>query len=433
MSFAQYHYPFENKDEFKHSFPADFIIEGLDQTRLWFYVQHVVNTILFKSPAYKNVIVNGIIMAADGQKLSKRLKNYPPLDDVFENEGADSLRLFLLSSTQATQTADYLRFNRDALKDLNRNVLGTLMNTYRFFSMYAEIDGWKPSNKLTEPKSTNVLDEWLVVRLNETVNAVTKQADDYKIAHATLPIFALIDDTSNWYVRRSRRRFWKSEDDSDKQSAYATLHYVLTVTMQLLAPWAPFISDHLWRELTKGMDVPASVHLSDWPKADKPNMKILEQMAKAREYINEGLSQRAAAGIKVRQPLAKLEIPELSKDLQSVVSDEVNVKVVLSSKSSKVKLDIKLTDDLRAEGLMRELVRHIQSGRKKAGLNVEDRINLGIETDSKAILGAVKQFESTIRNETLAIDLKDGAIDRSYTEEVKIGDNRLTISLKKKD
>ncbi|HLC91697.1 MAG TPA: isoleucine--tRNA ligase [Candidatus Saccharimonadales bacterium] len=429
MSFAQFHYPFENKDGFKQSFPADFIIEGLDQTRLWFYVQHVVNTILFESPAYKNVVVNGIIMAADGQKLSKRLRNYPPLDDVFENEGADSLRLFLLSSTQATQTADYLRFNRDALEDLNRNVLGTLMNTYRFFSMYADIDGWKPSGSLTVPKSTNVLDEWLIARLNETVQIVTKQADDYKIAHAIEPIFALIDDTSNWYVRRSRRRFWKSEDDGDKQSAYITLHFVLTVTMQLLAPWAPFISDHLWRELTAGMDLPNSVHLSDWPKAIEPDAEILKQMAQAREYINEGLSQRAAAGIKVRQPLATLAIPKLSKELQTVVAEEVNVKAITTGKD--VRLDTKLTNELKSEGLMRELVRHIQSGRKKAGLNVEDRIRLGLNTDSTVVRQTIKQHEVTIKAETLAVELKDAVIDGGYSEEVKIDGNPVTISLKK--
>jgi len=454
MSFAQYHYPFENKQEFKRSFPADFIIEGLDQTRLWFYVQHVVNTILFDSPAYRNVVVNGIIMAADGQKLSKRLKNYPPLEEVFEDEGADSLRLFLLSSTQATQTADYLRFNREALKDLNRKVLGTLLNTMRFFTMYAEIDGWKPSKTLTAPISTNVLDEWLLARLNEAIAAVTKQADDYKIAHAIEPIFALIDDTSNWYVRRSRRRFWKSEDDGDKQAAYATLHYVLVVTMQLLAPWAPFISDHLWRQLTEGVDLPASVHLSDWPKASKTDTKLLWEMKTTRDLINDGLSQRAAAGIKVRQPLAdaKLEgsLP-IRDDMKQIMADELNVKQVTFSRPTpitgktpfvevparpsgllpgSIKLNTKLTDELKAEGLMRELVRFVQNARKKAGLNVEDRIHLGLEANSKDIVDAIKQFETTIKSETLAVDLNSlKAYD--YQETVKIEDSELKIAIQK--
>jgi len=454
MSFAQYHYPFENKEQFKQSFPADFIIEGLDQTRLWFYVQHVVNTILFDSSAYKNVVVNGIIMAADGQKLSKRLKNYPPLEEVFESEGADSLRLFLLSSTQATQTADYLRFNREALKDLNRKVLGTLLNTMRFFTMYADIDGWKPPKSLTAPKSTNVLDEWLVARLNETIVAVTKQADDYKIAHAIEPIFSLIDDTSNWYVRRSRRRFWKSEDDADKQAAYATLHYVLVVTMQLLAPWAPFISDHLWRELTKGMDLPTSVHLSDWPAEGKTDTKLLWEMKTIRELINDGLSQRASAGIKVRQPLAGATVEgsiPVRDDMKQIMADELNVKEVIFNRPTPItgktpfievakrpagfvpghiKMDTKLTDELRAEGVMRELVRHLQNGRKKAGLNVEDHIHLGLETESKVIQQAIKQHEAIIKAETLAQDLNKSK-EYDYQETVKIDNEVVKIAITK--
>ncbi|MEI7818917.1 MAG: isoleucine--tRNA ligase, partial [bacterium] len=229
MSVAQQHYPFENKDSFESSFPADFIIEGLDQTRLWFYVQHVVSTILFGRPAFKNVIVNGMIMAGDGQKLSKRLKNYPPIDDVFNQEGADTMRLYLLSSVQSTETADYMRFNRDAMRDVQRNVLGTLMNSYRFFKMYADLDGFKGTN-LDQPESDNPLDQWIVARLNQAIQDTTKSADEYKIAHAIEPIFLLIDDMSNWYIRRSRRRFWKSEDDTDKQSAYQTLWYVLVRT-----------------------------------------------------------------------------------------------------------------------------------------------------------------------------------------------------------
>ncbi len=441
MSIGQQHYPFENKDTFEKSFPADFIIEGLDQTRLWFYVQHVVNTILFDSPAYKNVIVNGMIMAGDGQKLSKRLKNYPPVEEVFEDEGADSLRLFLLSSTQATQTADYMRFDRSALKDLNRNILGTLMNSYRFFKMYADIDDWKPNNPGQQPDSTNVLDQWMLARLNETITEVTKQADNFKLAHAIQPIFALIDDMSNWYIRRSRRRFWKTEDDNDKQQAYETLWFVLIRICQLLAPWAPFLSDHLWRELTKGTDLSQSVHLSDWPEPQTIDQDITKWMELTRQWIVEGLSQRAQAGIKVRQPLNKVKITQMNSYVvprfEEIIRDELNVKEVewddgpQEDNNFTVTVDIKLTDELKREGLMREIVRHVQSARKKAGLNVDDRIELSLVTGDEQTSEAIKEHQDTIKAETLATTLHDSKKDLDYHEEVKVEGQMLEISLAK--
>lgn len=439
MSIGQQHYPFENKETFEKSFPADFIIEGLDQTRLWFYVQHVVNTILFDRPAYKNVVVNGMIMAADGQKLSKRLKNYPPVEDVFEDEGADSLRLFLLSSTQATQVADYMRFDRAALKDLNRNVLGTLMNSYRFFKMYADIDDWKPAHPGEQPESTNVLDQWILARLNETIAETTRHADDYKIAHAIQPIFVLIDDMSNWFIRRSRRRFWKSEDDTDKNQAYETLWLVLVRLCQLLAPWAPFLSDHLWRELTTGTSLPTSVHLSDWPQAEKVDALSLEEMANVREAINQGLSQRGEAGIKVRQPLATLKVAGLTgkqSGLIDLIADEVNVKKVeLVPKSTTetvtVTLDTKITPALKREGLMREIVRHVQNARKQADLNVDDRIKLSLHTDDPETAEAIKEHEATIRNETLANTLETTAQQYAYTQMVKVEGKALEVALEK--
>lgn len=435
MSIGQQHYPFENKETFEKSFPADFIIEGLDQTRLWFYVQHVVNTILFDRPAYKNVVVNGMIMAADGQKLSKRLKNYPPVEEVFQDEGADSLRLFLLSSTQATQTADYMRFDRMALKDLNRNVLGTLMNSYRFFKMYADIDNWKAAQPGRQPQSTNVLDQWIIARLNETITETTRQADDYKIAHAIQPIFALIDDMSNWYIRRSRRRFWKSEDDSDKEQAYETLWYVLVRLCQLLAPWAPFLSDHLWRELTAGTKLPISVHLSDWPEAEiqSDSNQVIEKMQSTRQIINDALSQRGEAKIKVRQPLGKITVKGLQDSVDKayldIIKDEVNVHEVVFGKDTK--LDIKITPALYREGLMREIVRHVQNARKKAELNVDDRIELSLETSHKETFQAINEHKATIAAETLATQLNTESKPLKYSETVNVEGAELKISLQK--
>lgn len=435
MSTGQQHYPFENQDKFADTFPADFIIEGLDQTRLWFYVQHVVATILFNKPAFRNVIVNGMIMAADGQKLSKRLQNYPPVEEVFDTEGADSLRLYLLANTQVTQGADYMRFNRDGMKDLNRNVLGTLQNSFRFFKMYADIDGWKPPKKLAEPKSNNVLDVWMLARLNQVIAESTKQADNYKIAHAIVPIFELVDDMSNWFIRRSRRRFWKSEDDTDKKQAYEMLHYVLSRTTQLLAPWAPFMSDAMWRELMTGTSEPTSVHLSDWPEAGKVNHSVLDEMRWVREVINEGLSQRAAAGIKVRQPLAEFRLGEAIDKWQSfepVMLEELNVKkVVVDNKiTERAMLDTNITDGLKREGLMREVVRAVQAFRKEANLNVEDRIKLSLTTSDKQLIRAIEDHKETIATETLAKALTTNE-EFIHRTKVDVDGIELRISLQK--
>ncbi len=441
MPMAQHHFPFDNKDKMQASFPADYIGEGLDQTRLWFYVLHVLSTIIFDQPAYKNVLVNGMIMAADGQKLSKRLKNYPPVDEVLSQEGADALRLYLLSNNQAV-SADYMRFNRDAMKDLNRNVLGTLMNSFRFFDMYAQLDNWKPVAPGTQPITTNVLDQWMLVRLNETIAEVTKQADGYKLAHAINPIFLLIEDMSNWFIRRSRRRFWKSEDDTDKQSAYETLWFTLLRVTQLLAPWAPFLSDHIWRQLVKDTDLPSSVHLSDWPKAIEVDSVVLEEMTRTRQIVEHGLAQRMLSGdgqqqIKVRQPLNTLiytGLP-LRKELELTIAEEVNVKQVVNEEPDNegplaVSVDKNITPELRREGLMREVVRQVQNARKQADLQVEDRIILSLDTSDKELNRAVQEFEATIAQETLANLVTDKALG-GYEATVKIEGVELTIKLKK--
>ena len=435
MPIAQQHYPFENQEKFENSFPADYIGEGLDQTRLWFYVLHVISTIVFDKPAYKNVLVNGMIMAADGQKLSKRLKNYPPIEDVFNNEGADTLRYYLLSSTPAV-TADYMNFDRDAMKDINRNLFMTLYNSASFLCMYAEIDNWVPQG-LERPKPTNPLDRWLKARVDQTTSEVTAGADSYELSKASWPIYKLVDDMSNWYVRRSRRRFWKSEDDSDKIEAYQTLYWSILTICQLLAPWAPFMSDWLYRHLTADLkDAPKSVHLTDWPRAAGEDHSIISEMQLVRDIVNEGLAMRAKAKLKVRQPLNRVQITtngKLSEELQQIIAEELNVKKVelKNGKQTKLKLDTKITQSLQNEGIARDIIRNIQSARKDAGLQVENRIKLALYTDSEQLNSAIEEFKNIITQETLTSEFSVVQKGYEYKTETKIENHELTIELQK--
>jgi isoleucyl-tRNA synthetase len=436
MPYAQGHYPFENKQQFDVSFPADYIGEGLDQTRLWFYVLHVISTILFEKPAYKHVLVNGMIMAADGQKLSKRLKNYPPLDDVFSNEGADSLRFYLLSNAPALN-ADYARFDRAGLKDIQRNLFMTLFNSASFLSMYAEIDKWKPSNLERPTKIDNPLDEWLLARVDETVALSTAAAENFELAKASWPVYELVDDLSNWFIRRSRRRFWKSEDDNDKLQAYSSLYYSLVTICQLLAPWSPFASDYLYRHLTEDIsDAPASVHLSDWPTAKATNKDILAQMAVVRNVVNDGLAARAEAGVKVRQPLASATVDtaeQLSDDLKTIIAEELNVKSVVVKKADKlrVQLNTKLTQELQNEGFAREVIRNVQQARKEATLDVENRIVLDLSSSDTQLTKAITDFAKLVQTEVLATTLTQNNTKHTFTKTVTIDSMELTISLQK--
>jgi isoleucyl-tRNA synthetase len=305
----------------------------------------------------------------------------------------------------------------------------TLNNVYSFYALYAKVDGFKPSKALQEPQSTNILDQWAIARLNQTIEEVTKALENYRLDKAARPIEGFLDDLSNWFVRRSRRRFWKAEDDTDKNQAYETLHYILLRTCQLLAPFSPFLPDHIWRELIKDTTLPGSVHLSDWPSVNKPDNashKLLEEMAEVRSYIVEGLSQRATAGIKVRQPLAGVTVPKVPEELKTIIADELNVKEV--EEGDGVSLNTELTPGLKKEGIARELIRVVQSARKKAGFNIEDRIKTKITSSSNEITEAIEEFKDVINAETLTV----GALDTGsaeYTEETKIEAQEVKIAL----
>ncbi len=350
------------------------------------------------------------------------------MDDVFDQFGVDTLRYFMASSPIVN--GEDVRFSVEYLRDTQRKVFMTLNNIYSFYKLYTDVDHWTPEELLVEPVAVNLLDQWVLSKLNETIKEVTEAMDSYRLDKAARPVGDLLDDISNWFVRRSRRRFWRGDDDGDKQQAYATLHYTLLRLCQLLAPFAPFLSDHIWRSLTEGSELPGSVHLSDWPVAGEVNQKVLTTMRQARDYITEGLSQRAEAKLKVLQPLANVTIPELPDEYRDIIADELNVKVVTWSTAGAVKLDTILTEELAREGMIRELVRSIQNARKKAGLNVEDRIKLDVETTDKLLQRALDEHIETVKSETLALEF--GAhTENSYQETVQVDGARVVVYLSK--
>ncbi|MEX0934547.1 MAG: isoleucine--tRNA ligase, partial [Candidatus Saccharimonadales bacterium] len=326
MPFAQFHYPFENKDKFEASFPGDFIVEYVGQVRAWFYYMHAVSVGLFGKNAFKNVIVTGTLAGNDGRKMSKSYSNYTNPNELMDDFSADALR-FLLLSSPVLAGEDFSLIEKD-VGDVQRK-LNMLMNVYDFFTMYASVDGWEWNGSLDDPTDsvTNLLDRWVLSRVHQTNKIVDEEMSQYDLPSATKPLLGLIEDISNWYVRRSRKRFWKSEDDQDKADAYQTLHYVLTQTAIIFAPFTPFLSEELYRNLTGG----ESVHLIDWPKAGEVDENLISQMAVVRNLIKQGLESRASSGIKVRQPLSKAKVSlsqEINEGLIEIIKDELNVKKV---------------------------------------------------------------------------------------------------------
>lgn len=436
MPFAQFHYPFENVEKFESNFPGDFIAEYIGQVRAWFYYLHAVNVGLFGKNAFKNVIVTGTLAGNDGRKMSKSYGNYTDPNELMDTYSADSLR-FLLLQSPLLNGEDFALIDKD-VADVARK-LGMIWNMYDFFTLYAEVDGWEWDGNLSDPTPdlTNPLDQWIISRVHQLTNSVDEHMQRYDIPNATKPIFEFIEDASNWYVRRSRKRFWKSDNDGDKQMAYRTLHYVLVRLSVIMAPFTPFLSEELYRKLTGG----ESVHLLDWPETGRVNELIIEEMATIRELITKGLSQRAEAGVKVRQPLASAAVmlpfnvtDTDREELKEILAEELNVKDVRCSvdKVSAIEMDLSLTPELRREGMMRETIRNVQNARKQAGLNVDDRIVLSLYAEEEELVRAIDEHKGVIIAETLATDLTkddDGSYD--HTTEAKVDGNRLVISLRK--
>jgi len=464
MPIAQWHYPFENEDKFKQNFPADFICEAVDQTRGWFYSLHAIATLLFEHPCFRNVICLGHVVDGQGEKMSKSKGNVIDPWAAISNYGADALRWYMLVSTTAE---DNHRFSTKMLAETTRKFLLTLWNTYSFFTLYANIDRYVPQPLTADsyqPKTFSELDNWISSELNRLVSEVSKLMDSYNPTSATRRIEVFVDNLSNWYVRRNRRRFWKSENDADKLAAYTTLYQCLVTLSRLLAPFVPFIAEELYQNLTGSIDSEAkeSVHLVDFPIADEVriNDKLNSDVGLAMKVSSLGRAARAKAGIKVRQPLEQVVVrvggegeKEALERLAAEVMEEVNVKqLVVSSEAEDlgkfpsnmpdysvvndarywVAISTELTPELIAEGATRELVRHLQNMRRNAKFEITDHIITYYQTGEPLIKQVIDAFASYIKQETLSQELIDGLpSDGAYSEKHRIADSDVFLAIKK--
>jgi len=425
MPYGQFHYPFENKSLFKNNFPADFIAEGLDQTRGWFYSMLVLGVALFGETPYRNVIVNGLILGEDGQKMSKKLKNYPDPMEVVEKYGADALRYYLLSSPVVC--GEDIAFSEKGVGEVYRKVVSRLLNVVSFYEMYAHElrfeDSWE--------KSENPLDLWIMARLSELTHDITLGMERYELDIASRGIEKFIDDLSTWYLRRSRERV-KGDNKEDKEFALSTTHRVLLTLSKLIAPFMPFAAEEIYQKVRerKGEE---SVHLEEWPRVQKVSNKsreVIENMGKVREVVSLGLEERARHGIKVRQPLRKLSTTVAFPDgYQVLVGDELNVKEIIWDKNltATLVLDTDISPELKEEGDLRELIRNVQDLRKNEKLTPHDFAVLFVDADDSS-KSFVSKFEKEIKKATM---MKEIRFEKTGGEEVKIGELSFKIGIKK--
>ncbi len=334
MPYGQQHYPFENREKFDNQFPADFISEGLDQTRGWFYTLIVLGSALFEKPAFLNCIVNGLVLAEDGKKMSKSLKNFPDPWDMLNKYGADVVRLYMLNS--GAVRADDLQFSETGLQETMRNTTLPLWNALSFFTTYANIDNWQPTIVENVSDLSNPLDRWILSRLHHLLLDVRQAMEEYDLNGAVAPFVGFVDMMTNWYIRRSRRRFWKAGEGDDKNQAYATLYTVLLEFCKAVAPFIPFISEEIYRVL-KNDSMPESIHLCLYPEVrhDFIDGKLEQEMDIILKSVNMGRALRAKHQIKIRQPLSKITLLTKSEAVQGVlgdmsllITDELNVKQV---------------------------------------------------------------------------------------------------------
>ncbi|MDX5346364.1 MAG: DUF5915 domain-containing protein, partial [Hymenobacteraceae bacterium] len=495
MPYAQWHYPIENKKQFKHNFPADFIAEGVDQTRGWFFTLHALATMLEDSVAYKNVIANGLVLDKNGNKMSKRLGNAIDPFEMIGKFGPDAVRWYMIVNAPPW---DNLKFNPDGVAEVQRRFFGTLQNIYSFFALYANLDNFTYEEEEVPMKHRTESDRWIFSKLNSLIEAVDQYLEDYDPTKATRAIQEfVIDDLSNWYVRLNRKRFWKGEYNEDKRAAYQTLYLCLETIAKLASPFAPFYMDRLFLDLNRvsSRSLAESVHLEYFPEADEDfiNVDLEERMQLAQTVSSLIHSLRKKENIKVRQPLQRILIPVLNEKtrdqicaVEDLIKSEVNVKtieyiddtsgilvkkikpnfkklgqifgprmklvaaainamnqediarmerengisfdvegenviltlddveitsedipgwLVASEGRLTVALDITITEELRLEGIARDLVNRIQNLRKDMGLEVQDKIRVTLQNDHEEVNRAVELFGSYICDETQAVTL----------------------------
>lgn len=367
MPYAQNHYPFENQDIFEKSFPADFIAEGVDQTRGWFYTLTILAAALFDKPAFKNVIVNGILLAADGTKMSKRLRNYPDPMEVVHRHGADAIRLYMMHGPAVK--GDDLWFKEDGVELVLRQVLIPLWNAYSFFLTYANIYQWRPKTSFEQPSA--LIDRWIVSMMNQLIRSVELGMSEYDLSLAVEPFVGFVDQLTNWYIRRSRRRFWSDEDSKDRQEAFATLYYVLMNLVKIAAPFIPYIADAIYRNLRTEAD-PESVHLCNYPAyhQDWRIQSLEEGMASVQAVVSLGHSLRKEHKLKVRQPLKLAHVACSSQEhlqfLQSqkhLIAEELNVKEVHFHSDDSAFVTLKAKPNFRVLG--KKIGKKMQAAQKR--------------------------------------------------------------------
>lgn len=445
MPFASVHYPFENREHFEKNFPGEFIAEYIAQTRGWFYTLHVLSTALFDKPAFVNAVTTGTIQAEDGQKMSKSKKNYTDPLQLFDKYGADAFRFYLMASP--VMQAENLNFSDDGVKDMFRKVIMMLTNIHALYATFAQAGSACPTADELQRLKLTVLDRWILAKWADLHAAATAELDAYNVVRPARAMVDFINDFSTWYLRRSRDRF-KGNDADDKQAALAVTRYVFENLLKVMAPYIPFMTEHLYQKLYPEMG--KSVHLADWPVQQSlfTNAQVLNDMQAVRSVVELALAVRAETGLKVRQALERLLVTlpkglkKLEPELQQLIAEEVNVKDVqvvakledqpgYASKvgtEASVALKTDLSEELRMEGMARDIIRQVNALRKAAGLTIKDRVKIAYQTDSDFVEKALQTHEKTILESTLADALLPEAVKQEvqgsvmYLEqEVKLG------------
>jgi len=433
MPYAQLHYPFENKEKFESNFPAQFIAEGADQTRTWFYYTHVLAGGLMKTHGFNNVIVNGTVVAEDGKKMSKKLKNYPDPLVVMEKYGADALRSYLLASP--IMLAENLSFSEKGVEESLRKNLMILWNVYKFYEMYES----NASENAPRPNSNNVLDNWIIAKFDAFHGEVTDAMENYNLPKAMRPVTEFINEFSTWYLRRSRDRF--KDESADKNLALSTTKYILIELAKVIAPAMPFMSENLWQKVTglNFTDQNKSVHLESWSEVALADKEVMEKMDLARKIVELGLAKRDEAGIKIRQMLNSITVKAkddiFAKDYLDLITDELNIKEVKWEKAeieyAEVALDAEITPELKIEGQKRELVRFINMLRKDSNFDLSDTAIVYVMGASGEIKAVIEARGEEIKKDTLSSEILivETLPETDGLKEIKIDDEKINLGL----